>query len=79
MCVSKKTGAIYIADTGNHRIQRWYIGDLQGVTIAGDPTGISGTDSAHLSSPRNVALSTDEKQLFVSDTGNSRIQVFELV
>ena len=79
MCISKKTGAIYIADTANHRIQRWYIGDSQGVTIAGNPAGISGTDSAHLSYPRNVALSTDEKHLFVSDTANSRIQIFELV
>lgn len=78
MCISQKTGAIYIADTNNHRIQRWYIGDSQGVTIAGDPTGISGMSNTLLSNPRNVALSPDEKQLFVSDTANNRIQIFEL-
>ncbi|CAF4217010.1 unnamed protein product, partial [Adineta steineri] len=33
--LSKKTGAIYIADSNNHRIQRWIPRATQGVTIGG--------------------------------------------
>ncbi len=31
--MSPKTGFIYIADTKNHRIQRWKINDMKGIAI----------------------------------------------
>jgi DNA-binding beta-propeller fold protein YncE len=41
--LSQKTGAMYIVDQGNSRIQRWAQGATEGVTIAGDPSSNSGT------------------------------------
>jgi DNA-binding beta-propeller fold protein YncE len=78
VCVSKKTGAIYIADTSNNRIQRWSPGATSGVTIAGI-VGTSGTDSTLLNAPAAVALSPNETFLYVSDNYNNRVQRFELI
>jgi sugar lactone lactonase YvrE len=78
VCVSKKTGAIYIADTINNRVQRWSPGATSGVTIAGI-VGINGIASTLLNSPVFVALSPNETFLYVSDNGNNRVQRFELI
>ncbi len=78
VCVSKKTGDIYIADTLNNRVQRWSPGATSGVTIAGI-VGSSGTASTLLHSPVFVALSPNETFLYVSDNGNNRVQRFELI
>jgi sugar lactone lactonase YvrE len=78
VCVSKKTGAIYIADMNNNRIQRWSPGATSGVTIAGI-VGTSGTDPTLLNTPMAVALSPNETFLYVSDTNNNRVQRFELI
>ena len=77
--VSRKTGAIYIADSHNHRIQRWNPGDPSAVTVAGDPDGITGADARLLKSPYGVALNYEETLLYVADSGNSRIQRFQLI
>jgi sugar lactone lactonase YvrE len=76
VCVSK-TGDIYIADEGNHRIQRWSPGASSGVTIVGI-TGVSGTNATMLNAPAHVALSKNETFLYVSDTNNHRVQRFNL-
>ena len=75
--VSSKTGSIYIADTANHRIQRWKINDTEGVTIAGK--GTSGVDPTRLNYPSGVATDTAETRLYVSEQGNHRIQRFDLL
>ncbi|UJR24206.1 hypothetical protein I4U23_027172 [Adineta vaga] len=62
VCISKNTGNIYIADTANHRIQRWSPGATSGVTIVG-VTGISGNNATLLNGPKNVALSLNETYL----------------
>jgi DNA-binding beta-propeller fold protein YncE len=77
--VSKKTGAIYIADWGNNRIQRWQPGATEGVTIAGDPYGTSGNSATQLSDPSGLALNTNETQIYVTDRSNNRIQRFQLI
>ncbi len=77
--VSSKTGAIYIADTSNNRIQRWNQGATTGVTIAGSPNGITGTDATSFNAPYNLILNSNETQMYVSDTGNNRIQRFDLI
>jgi len=71
-------GTIYVADTWNHRIQRldgagnlinaW---GLLGEYGPGDPAG----ESAFYG-PRGVAVGPNG-QVYVADTGNKRIQVFE--
>ncbi|MFX6201900.1 hypothetical protein ABTF50_21095, partial [Acinetobacter baumannii] len=45
-------GFIYIADAGNHRIQKWGQGAVSGQTVAG---GLgAGSDSTQLNSPQGV-------------------------
>ena len=77
--ISNKTGAIYIADSNNHRIQRWQRGASTGVTIAGDPLGLSGSNATLLKFPYRIAINADETFLYVSDGLNSRIQRFQLI
>ena len=77
--VSRKTGALYIADSHNHRIQRWNPGDPSAVTVAGDPDGATGTNARLLNYPYGVAMNYEETLLYVVDSGNSRIQRFQLV
>ena len=77
--VSNKTGAIYIADTMNNRIQRCKVGATSGVTVAGSPTGVAGSNSTMLNSPYRVTADANETYLYVSDTSNKRIQRFQLI
>jgi hypothetical protein len=74
-----KTGAMYIADTNNNRIQRWQLGATEGVTIAGDPGGNAGSSATTLNSPAGVALSANETQIYVTDANNNRVQRFQLI
>ena len=68
---------LYVADSANHRIQiidvsspttPAYIGTL-GVT------GQSGSDHQHFNDPSGVAA--DMNYIYVADTGNNRVQVFD--
>ncbi len=77
--VSKKTGAIFIAEYGNNRIQRWNKGASTGVTLAGSPNGTSGIESTHLYQPRSLVINADETRMYVSDSLNKRIQRFDLI
>ena len=77
--VSNKTGVIYIADSMNHRIQRWIPEATSGVTIAGDPNGNSGTNATMLTNPYRLTTNKNESMLYVSDSANSRIQRFQLI
>ncbi len=71
-------GAIYVADTWNHRIQKL---DAEGNFITawglfgqygpGDAVGRSA-----FYGPRGIAVGTDGR-VYVADTGNKRVQVFE--
>ncbi|CAF0873571.1 unnamed protein product [Adineta steineri] len=76
--LSKKTGAIYIADSNNHRIQRWIPGATHGVTIGG-LAGLSGNNATLLNQPRYVSLNLNETQLYVTDGSNNRVQRFQLI
>ncbi|UJR32412.1 hypothetical protein I4U23_019874 [Adineta vaga] len=76
--VSEITGTIYIADTGNHRIQCWNRNATVGVTIAGNANGIWGTDSTKLNYPSGLVINKNEIYLYVTDTENQRIQRFDL-
>ena len=75
--VSKSNGDIYIADTLNHRIQRWSSGASSGVTIAGI-TGINGVNATMLDTPVGVIMNMNETFVYVSDRGNNRVQRYQL-
>ena len=62
--------SIYVADTGNHRIQKWTYGACSGVTVAG--TGTSGVTNSQLSSPVSVIVDTNQV-MYIGDQGNNRI------
>jgi sugar lactone lactonase YvrE len=67
-------GNVYVADRFNHRIQFFFINEMNGATVAGI-TGVSGSSSILLNNPYSVALDS-QLNLYVSDSVNSRIQQF---
>lgn len=72
-------GDVYVADTWNHRIQHF---DASGRFLGkwgrmGDAKGSVDAEEGLFWGPRAVAISPDG-ELYVSDTGNKRIQVFGL-
>jgi DNA-binding beta-propeller fold protein YncE len=72
--ISKKTGAVYIADTGNNRIQKWMPNARSGITVIGYPNGTSGNGLYSLNGPYAVALDASEAFLYVADFNNNRVQ-----
>ena len=77
--LSAKTGAMYIVDSGNNRIQRWEQGGTQGVTLVGSVTGNAGSSDTRLRNPAVLALNINETYMYVVDRGNNRIQQFQLI
>ena len=68
-------GALYIADYGNHRIQKLIIGTSTGLTVAGQANAAIGNDSYHLYNPTHMAFDSNDN-MYVSDKENSRVQFF---
>jgi len=67
-------GNLYVADTGNHRIQLFIAGQKNATTIAGS-TGNEGSTQGLLNNPYSLALD-NQLNLYVADTFNNRIQRF---
>ncbi|CAF1196847.1 unnamed protein product [Adineta steineri] len=78
VCFSKNIGAIYIADQYNNRVTRWYIGATSGVTFAGIDS-YTGTSPMLFYGPTGLALSLNQSFLYVSDSGNNRVQRFMII
>jgi tripartite motif-containing protein 71 len=70
IAVDPSSGNVYVADTGNNRIQTF---SSNGTFIA--EWGRYGTGNGSLSSPRDIALD-QAGNVYVADTGNNRIQTF---
>ena len=71
VCVSAVTGAIYITDFGNHRIQRWDASSDKGVTVMTDSNAI-----VPLQSPTDIKLDPSDQYLLVSETSANRVWRF---
>lgn len=67
-------GDIYVADTGNNRISRWFNDGKQVRFIRN--IGEKGSEKGQFLSPTYVDIDS-RGRIYVSDTGNSRIQVFD--
>ena len=63
-------GTLYIADSYNHRIQKWLQSAIAGTNVAG--TGASGTGLSELSYPQAV-LVDQNGYIYIADSGNNRI------
>src|SRR5690606_9155647 len=70
-------GLVVVADTGNHRVQV-----IEGEDVPGSffftfrlIIGAQGTSPGKFQSPEGIALDTSGN-IYVTDTGNDRIQVF---
>jgi DNA-binding beta-propeller fold protein YncE len=66
-------GDIYIADTGNDRIARFYNNGKKVTFIRN--IGNTGSEPGKLNKPTYVALDSNGR-IYVSDTGNNRVQLF---
>lgn len=64
-----RDGSLYVADYGNHRVQRITTGDAW---IYGRP----GSGAGQLLGPRAVAVDPTGQFFFVAEQGNSRVQCF---
>eukprot|EP00435_Cladocopium_sp_Y103_P031094 s596_g7.t2 len=65
-------GRLFVADTNNHRIQRFQPGELTGVTVAGSAAGKAGDGLWELCMPTGLAVEADGA-LLVADRGNARL------
>lgn len=62
---------LYIADTQNHRIQKWEAGAAAGITVAGGNG--AGANSNQLNTPTCVWVDADQN-IYVMDSFNNRVQ-----
>ncbi|UJR07475.1 hypothetical protein I4U23_011764 [Adineta vaga] len=70
----KNNNTLYIADSGNHRIQKWLLGAPTGTTVAG-VSGSVGATATLLNTPKDVFVDSSQN-LYVADSLNNRIQFF---
>lgn len=68
-------GNMYVSDTTNHRIQFFLAGQSNGTTIAGI-TGSSGASATQFNLPYWAILDS-QLNLYVADTFNNRVQMFQ--
>ncbi|CAF1506573.1 unnamed protein product [Adineta ricciae] len=66
---------LYIADSGNQRIQFWTYGANYGKTIAG-VTGSAGSGLNYFNIPYDVALDSRSNAVYVSDHNNHRVMKY---
>ena len=65
------SGNMYIADKGNHRIQKWTPGATEGTTVAGGNG--EGSAANQLDQPIGIALDASGN-LYIADELNHRVQ-----
>lgn len=69
------SNTLYIADTGNHRVQRYSKDASYGETVAGQASGKNGSNLNELNHPRDVFV-TLNGDIYVTDSDNHRIQLW---
>jgi sugar lactone lactonase YvrE len=70
VAVDQGDGAIFVADSANHRVVRWEQGAAEGIVVAGGKGPGARSDQLHY--PRGVAVD-ESGALLVADTFNHRV------
>ncbi|CAF0952574.1 unnamed protein product [Rotaria sordida] len=68
------SGNLYVADSGNSRVQLWASGASSGSTVAGN--GTAGTSANQLNVTYGIARDPSSNTLYVADYGNHRIMAY---
>ncbi|CAF3988221.1 unnamed protein product [Rotaria sp. Silwood1] len=71
--VDRTGNAVYVADRGNSRIQRWTKGAQEGVTVAGSSTNIGNNDNTWIT-PNAIWFDDETSVIYIADGTYSRIQ-----
>ncbi len=90
MVIDDKDHILYVADTENHRIKIYELTDGSNCPSGTDEIiddevcyveefGSSGSGDGKFDEPSGLAFDEDNSLLYVADTENNRIQVFEIV
>ncbi|CAF4156627.1 unnamed protein product, partial [Adineta steineri] len=66
------SNALYISELDNNRIQKWIIGNSNGVTVAGQADGTSGSSSTTLNQPVGLAIDSNDN-MYIADKYNNRV------
>ncbi|CAF3750824.1 unnamed protein product [Rotaria sordida] len=69
----RNSDTLYIADSGNNRIQKWKKDALSGNQVAGSNTSTPSADTGSLDEPEGVWVDELTKIVYVADTMNNRI------
>ncbi|CAF1644974.1 unnamed protein product [Rotaria sp. Silwood1] len=75
MYVEPTTSIIYVADSGNNRILKYFPGSMTGTAVAGNSSGWYGVTADTLSFPWSVVVDSSGT-IYVSDTHNHRVQKY---
>ena len=90
MVIDESEDILYVADTGNNRIRIFELTDdgncpsgtnevVNNEVCFVDDFGSLGSADGRFDEPTGLAFDEDENMLYVADTENNRIQVFEIV
>ncbi|CAK9188964.1 unnamed protein product [Sphagnum troendelagicum] len=67
------SGALFICDSGNNRIQKWISGAPNGTTVAGNSNGNNGDSSSLLHNPTGIDFDSNG-YMYIADSNNNRVQ-----
>ncbi|CAF3999919.1 unnamed protein product [Rotaria sordida] len=68
--IDETTGSLYVTDSRNHRVQKFNLNSIQGITVAGGTS--HGQNLFHLNLPSSVAIDP-HGNVYIADSGNHRI------
>jgi len=75
LALDESNSFLYVVDRNNHRVQRYVLGSLSGVTVAGGNG--AGTAANQFYGPTDIYLSKLDGSLYICDCYNSRIQKWQ--
>jgi sugar lactone lactonase YvrE len=73
MALDATASNVYLTDQYNNRVQKWAIGGLTGVTVAGQSNAVAGATASDLHVPCGIVLDSTGG-FYVADSQNYRVQ-----